>query len=74
MLFDFLLFLFLIVCASCAFVLVLTWMKRRENHPADSQEQAALRRELAQLRERVQTLEKIVTDSSYDLSREIETL
>ncbi len=53
MLFDFLLFLFLIVCASCAFVLVLTWMKQRENHPADSQEQAALRRELAQLRERV---------------------
>ena len=29
---------------------------------------------LAQLRERVQTLEKIVTDSGYDLSREIETL
>ena len=81
MLFEFLLFLFLIVTAGCAFVLALIWIKQRAINPPQSgdlaalrSESAALRSEVTGLRERVQTLEKIVTDSRYDLSKEIEAL
>lgn len=74
MLFDFLLFLFLVVCAGCAFVITLVWMKQRGKSGASRAELAALEREVGELRERIQTLEKIVTDARYDLSREIEAL
>ena len=52
------------------------WLKiKRESESAvGSGEVDSLRREVADLRERVKTLEKIATDSERNLSREIERL
>lgn len=59
-------------------VLVVHYFKYRSEvarHAADSKHTAEvnqdLERQLAELRERVQVLEAIVTDSRYDLSRKI---
>ena len=74
MVFEFFFSIFLIVCAAFAFVLALTWMKQRGTQAVGRKELAPLQRELSELRQRVQTLERIVTDSRYDLAKEIETL
>lgn len=49
-----------------------TYMKGRENH--SQQDVVALQDEVAKLRQRVATLESIVTDRSYQLKDQINKL
>ena len=67
----------LIVAMSLALPVVLQHMKasrRRSSRRGDSQRAEQHERELAELRERVETLESIVTDGRYQLEREFERL
>jgi hypothetical protein len=49
---------------------------QRDRHPADDGEQARTRDEIRLLKERIQVLERVVTEThaSHDLDREIERL
>lgn len=49
-------------------------LKRQQNSFVDDEEAASLKREVSDLRERVRTLERIVTDKESQLSRDIERL
>lgn len=67
-----------IVLISTVAGLVSRWLKLKERQQAqrassDSGSEA-LRAELAHLRERVSTLERIVTDPAHDLKRQIDAL
>lgn len=48
--------------------------KHLNQRPRDEGEKAALRREIAELKQRISTLEKIATDKSKRLSAEIDAL
>ena len=47
---------------------------KHRRRKGDSAREERLQRELAELRDRVETLERIVTDRRYDLDREFENL
>ncbi len=66
----------LIVIIGVGGSVVNNWIKtkRELESSAGNGEVDSLRREVADLRERVKTLEKIATDSERNLSREIERL
>lgn len=49
-------------------------MKRQQNSFVDDAEADALKREVSDLRERVRTLERIITDKEHNLARDIERL
>lgn len=49
-------------------------LKRQQNTFVDDEEAASLKREVNDLRERVRTLERIVTDKESQLARDIERL
>lgn len=71
--------IFLIVVMTLAIPLLAIWRGapskkfRREVRERDEREKR-LQGEVDDLRERVETLERIVTDSGYNLRREFETL
>ncbi len=69
-------FVALIVFVGVAGGVINNWIKtKRESEAAvGSGEVDSLRREVADLRERVKTLERIATDTEHNLSREIERL
>ena len=48
--------------------------KNKKKSKIDSRENDALKQEVSELRERVATLEKIVTDEKYTLNKEFENL
>lgn len=49
-------------------------LSRNRNPIAKGQQNNQIEKELAQLKERISTLEAIVTDKNYDLSKEIDRL
>lgn len=53
-----------------------TWFKTRQRNDdrQGEQERQALQREIAELRQRVATLESIVTEPAFDLRRQIDNL
>jgi len=66
-----------IVAITVGAGLIKTWIKARENAPADMASQSdmlAMREEINRLKERVRVLEKIVTDKERDLAEEIRRL
>ena len=64
-----------IVAIICWAIVELVNGKRVRKHTKQgSQETDALRQEVQDLRERVQVLEKIVTDEKYSLNKEFENL
>lgn len=63
-----------IVAISTAAGLVSRWLKLQERRPTTTPAQADLQREVAALRERVATLEQIVTDPAFELKRQIAAL
>jgi len=70
-------FVAIIVVASLLAGLIKTWINTRASTPDTqifTEEQQQLREQVAQLLERVKVLEAIVTDSKFDLNREIESL
>ncbi|WKE65725.1 hypothetical protein PVT67_00265 [Gallaecimonas kandeliae] len=64
-------FIFLIVVASLVAGILNNWMKHKQQQP---QKDAALDQELAELKARVAALERIVTDSEFQLKRDFEKL
>lgn len=71
---DLFTFIFLTVLVGCSIPLLKIWLEGRQERVGNNGEAQALRRELAGLRERVEVLEKIVTDKSYDVRRQFEAL
>ncbi|MCC2614970.1 hypothetical protein LJ739_01785 [Aestuariibacter halophilus] len=67
---------------SVAIVAIICWAvvelingpKGKKRNKKDDQDIAALQQEVLQCKERIATLEKIVTDEKYDLKREFENL
>ena len=49
-------------------------LAKSKKHAINPQENKQVEQELAQLKERVSTLEAIVTDKNYDLGKEIDRL
>ena len=67
---------FLIVAMTLAIPLYAIHVQKLKHRrrKGDSEREERLGRELAELRDRVETLERIVTDRRYDLDREFENL
>lgn len=64
-----------IVAISCwALVEIINGGKRRKQSTFKGQEFDQMQQEIVQLKQRVETLEKIVTDEKYDLKRQIDNL
>ncbi|WP_442863980.1 hypothetical protein [Alteromonas sp. ASW11-130] len=63
------------IVAIIAWVIVsITGSHRSKNLKKANQEVSRLESEIAQLKERVEVLEKIVTDSNYDLKKQFDDL
>ena len=71
---DFFTFLFLTVLIGCSIPLMKLWQDGRKNRSIDDDTSIALRRQIEALQQRVEVLEKIVTDDKYDLKRELASL
>lgn len=70
-------FVLVLLTLIFGFVIVLRWQSlrsKRNHHERSSEEIDRVDRELAELRERVKTLERIVTDDRYRLEREFDNL
>lgn len=64
-----------IVGISCwALVSLVNGPRSRKKDKQESQQDLALQAELAALKERIEVLEKIVTDEKYDLNRQFDEL
>lgn len=60
-----------------AIVKLVNGPRDKKNHKADAEQvelTSDLEREVAAMRERIETLEKIVTDEKYDLNRQFDDL
>ena len=64
----------LIVVAALAYTAAAKQRRRRRGQAASSEREQRLEQEVAELRARVETLERIVTDDGYDLKRELANL
>lgn len=71
---DFFTFLFLTVLIGCSIPLMKLWQDGRRTRTVDSAETQALQRHIDALQQRVEVLEKIVTDQKYQLHRELASL
>jgi hypothetical protein len=71
---DLFTFIFLVVLVGCSIPILKIWLEGRSQRGLGDEESDALRREIAGLRERVQVLEKIVTDRSYEVRRQFAEL
>ncbi|MEN7343308.1 MAG: hypothetical protein AAAFM81_10215 [Pseudomonadota bacterium] len=65
-----------IVLIACAFSLAKHYIDARQHKPVetDSDHNAEIRDIISRLEHRIVVLERIVTDSGYDLKREIDNL
>ncbi len=70
---DFFTFLFLTVLIGCSIPLMKLWQDGRRRLP-DSGVTTQLQHQVDALQERVEVLEKIVTDQKYQLQRELASL
>ena len=66
--------IFLVCVVVFAYSAFETWLKHRSKVARAAAADEGLRAELDALRERLQTLEAIVTDDGYDLRRRIDDL
>jgi TolA-binding protein len=71
---DFFTFLFLTVLIGCSIPLMKLWQDGRRQRLPDSQVTTQLQRQVDALQQRVEVLEKIVTDQKYQLQRELASL
>ena len=62
------------IVAGCVLEGYRIYTKRNARHGKESQTQAELREEVAALKKRVETLESLVTDKSYQLREEFKRL
>lgn len=71
---DIFTFIFLVVLVGCSIPLLKIWLEGRQQRSVADGEADALRREVAGLRERVEVLERIVTDKAYEVRRQFASL
>ena len=71
---DFFTFLFLTVLIGCSIPLMKLWQDGRRQRLPDSGATTQLQHQVDALQERVEVLEKIVTDQKYQLQRELASL
>jgi hypothetical protein len=71
---DFFTFLFLTVLIGCSIPLMKLWQDGRRQRLPDSQLTTQMQRQVDALQQRVEVLEKIVTDQKYQLQRELASL
>jgi hypothetical protein len=71
---SFFTFLFLSVLVGCSIPLLKIWQDGRKARSVDDATAIDLRLQIDALQQRVVVLEKIVTDSKYELSRELASL
>ena len=71
---DFFTFLFLTVLIGCSIPLMKLWQDGRRHRLPDSQVTTQMQRQVDALQQRVEVLEKIVTDQKYQLQRELASL
>ncbi len=71
---DFFTFLFLTVLIGCSIPLMKLWQDGRKLRASDHGESVHLQRQVDTLQQRVEVLEKIVTDQKYQLQRELASL
>ncbi len=71
---DFFTFLFLTVLIGCSIPLMKLWQDGRRQRLPDSGVTTQLQHQVDALQERVEVLEKIVTDQKYQLQRELASL
>jgi hypothetical protein len=71
---DFFTFLFLTVLIGCSIPLMKLWQDGRRQRLPDSGVTSQLQHQVDALQERVEVLEKIVTDQKYQLQRELASL
>ncbi|MBU2977881.1 hypothetical protein [Alteromonas sp. C1M14] len=64
------------IVAICAWALVKITRNTKNNQPnkKSAQQEAALQQEIDALRDRIEVLEKIVTDDNYDLKKQFKDL
>jgi hypothetical protein len=71
-------FVIVIVIVSCTFKLLTAWMRSREyrrgNDESANANAALMQQRLDQLEERVQVLERIVTDDRFELKQQFKDL
>lgn len=70
-------FVFLVVCVSLVAWLINTWLEQRKERRHTDQETGEVEHMVARLdalQERIEVLERIVTDSPVDLKRKIDSL
>ena len=66
--------IFIVAIICWAIVSIVQGPKRKHSAKPNTDETDALKAEVASLKERVATLEKIVTDEKYNLNKEFENL
>ena len=71
---DFFTFLFLTVLIGCSIPLMKLWQDGRKSRSLDNGATGAMQRQVDVLQQRVEVLEKIVTDEKYELKRELASL
>jgi hypothetical protein len=71
---DFFTFLFLTVLIGCSIPLMKLWQDGRRTRVVDDGSARAMQHQVDALQERVEVLEKIVTDQKYTLHRELAEL
>ena len=65
-----LLLISIVMCAN----IVQTYLKQRKQEPADNEEMEETLTKIELLEERIQVLERIITENKFDLKSEIESL
>ncbi len=71
---DFWVFIFLVTMVGCSIPLAKMWFDHRERTLGAIDQDATLLDQLDGLKARVAVLEEIVTDSGYQLKRELDSL
>ena len=67
-------FVIIVVIISCGTGVVNNYLKNQRERNLTGEEDEAVYQELAVLRERIEVLEKIVTDEKYQLERDLNRL
>ena len=63
----------IVAMAMCANV-IQTWLKQKKRTPENNQELEDTLGKIDQLEERIQVLERIITENRFDLHKEIDSL
>jgi hypothetical protein len=69
-----LVFVIIIVAMAMCANIIQTWLKQKKRTPENNQELEETLGKIDQLEERIQVLERIITENRFDLRNEIDSL